>query len=96
MTLSSVIFTVNWQDRRDDDFINELTRRTIDQIDAFATTHKPSHPFRYLNYCDEWQRPFAGYGEDNWQFLQEVSRRYDPMGFFQKGCLGGFKLWSEL
>lgn len=95
-SLIIVIFTVNWQERRDDDFINELTRRAIEQIDAFATAHKTSHPYRYLNYCGGWQRPFAGYGEENWRFLQEVSRRYDPVGLFQKGCVGGFKLSSEL
>jgi FAD/FMN-containing dehydrogenase len=45
-----------------------------------------------LNYCAEWQRPFEGYGRENWRFLQGVSRRYDPEGLFQRGCVGGFKL----
>ena len=87
-----VIFTVNWDERRDDNFIKAITRRTVEQIDAFATANKTGHPYRCLNYCAEWQRPFVGYGEENWRFLQGVSRRYDPEGLFQKGCIGGFKL----
>jgi hypothetical protein len=91
-SLVIVILTVNWDERRDDDFVKTITRRTIEQIDAFATANETGHPYRYLNYCAEWQKPFVGYGEENWRFLQGVSRRCDPDGFFQKGCVGGFKL----
>ncbi|KAK0514653.1 hypothetical protein JMJ35_003270 [Cladonia borealis] len=87
-----VSFTVNWAERRDDDFVKTATRRTIEQIEAVAAANKTSHRYRYLNYCAEWQRPFEGYGGDNWRFLQGVSRRYDPEGLFQRGCVGGFKL----
>lgn len=91
-SLVVVSFTVNWDERRDDEFVKTTTRRTIEQIDAVAVVNKSSHRYRYLNYCAEWQRPFEGYGEDNLQFLQQVSRRYDPEGLFQRGCVGGFKL----
>ena len=87
-----VSFTVNWAERWDDEFVKTATRRTIEQIDAVAAANKTSHRYRYLNYCADWQRPFEGYGEDNWRFLQGVSRRYDPEGLFQRGCVGGFKL----
>ena len=87
-----VSFTVNWDERQDDELMKTTTRRTIEQIDAVATANKTSHRYRYLNYCAEWQRPFEGYGEDSLRFLQEVSTRYDPDGLFQRGCVGGFKL----
>ena len=87
-----VSFTVNWAERRDDEIVKTTTRRTIDQIEAVAASEKTSHRYRYLNYCAEWQRPLEGYGADNWRFLQGVSRRYDPEGLFQTGCVGGFKL----
>ena len=87
-----VSFTINWAERRDDELIKTTTRRTIEQIDAFAAAHRTSHRYRYLNYCAEWQKPFQGYGEENWRFLQGVSKRYDADGLFQKGCVGGFKL----
>ena len=90
-----VSFTVNWDERRDDEFIKTTTREAVERIDAAAAANKTSHRYRYLNYCAEWQRPFEGYGEENWRFLREVSRRYDPDGLFQRGCVGGFKLDVE-
>ena len=87
-----VSFTVNWVERRDDGFIKMTTRRAVEQIDAAAAPNKTGHRYRYLNYCAEWQRPFEGYGRENWQFLQEVSKKYDPERLFQRGCVGGFKL----
>ncbi len=48
-----------------------------------------------ITNCAEWQRPFEGYGRENLRFLQDVSKRYDPDGLFQKGCVGGFKLAVE-
>lgn len=91
-SLVIVSFTVNWDEPQDDDFIKTITRRTVEQIDAFAMANGTGHPYRYLNYCADWQQPFVGYGEENWRFLQGVSRKYDPAGLFQKGCVGGFKL----
>lgn len=90
--LVNVEFTVDWPDSRDDEFIQMAARRAIEQLDAFAIAHETYHPWRYLNYCAEWQKPFAGYGEENWQFLKDMSRKYDPEGLFQRGCTGGFKL----
>ena len=87
-----VSFTINWAERRDDEFVKTATRRTTEQIDAVAAANKTSHRYRYLNYCAEWQRPFEGYGRDNWWFLQEVSRRYDLEELFQRDCVGGVKL----
>lgn len=87
-----VSFTVNWAERGDDEFVKTTTRRTVEQIDAVAAANETGHRYRYLNYCAEWQRPFEGYGEENLRFLQRVSRRYDPEGLFQRGCVGGFKL----
>ena len=87
-----VSFTVNWAERRDDEFVKTTTRRTVEQIDAVAAANKTGHRYRCLDYCAEWQRPFEGYGGENWRFLQGVSRRYDPDGLFQRGCVGGFKL----
>jgi FAD/FMN-containing dehydrogenase len=87
-----VSFTVNWAESRDDEFVKTTTRRTVEQIDAAAAANKTGHPYRCLNYCADWQRPFEGYGDENWRFLQAVSRRYDPDGLFQRGCVGGFKL----
>ncbi|KAF4613389.1 hypothetical protein G7Y89_g15499 [Cudoniella acicularis] len=87
-----VSFTANWAEERDDEFVKMITRRTIEEINTFATANGTDHRYRYFNYCSEWQRPFDGYGEENLAFLREVSGKFDPEGFFQRGCTGGFKL----
>ncbi|MCJ1387942.1 hypothetical protein MMC18_000785 [Xylographa bjoerkii] len=87
-----VSFTVNWLESKDDEFVKATVRQVIERIEAFAVAHKTGHRYRYLNYCAHWQRPFEGYGVENWRFLREVSKKYDPDGLFQKGCVGGFKL----
>jgi FAD/FMN-containing dehydrogenase len=87
-----VSFTVNWAEKQDDEFVKTTTRKVVEEIEAFAAANKTDHPYRYLNYCAKWQKPFKGYGAENWQFLKDTSRKYDPEGLFQKGCVGGFKL----
>lgn len=67
-------------------------RKGIERIEAFAEKRGTEYPYRFHNYCGEWQEPFAGYGEEGKRFLQGVSREYDLQGLFQKGCVGGFKL----
>jgi hypothetical protein len=89
-------FSVYWQRAGDDRRVYASIRETIEKIDAFATANGTDHPFRYLNYCAQWQRPLEGYGEENLLFLTEVSRKYDPDGLFQRGCTGGFKLHPQI
>ena len=81
-----------WHKSVDDSLIKTTTRRVIEQMEALAQAHKTDHSWRYLNYCADWQKPFQSFGEENLQFLQEASRKYDPDGLFQRGCIGGFKL----
>ena len=87
-----VSFTVNWAERHDDDFVKMTTRRAVEQIDAVAAAHGTGHRYRCLNYCADWQRPFHSYGAEKLRFFHTVSKRYDPDGLFQRGCVGGFKL----
>jgi hypothetical protein len=90
--LVNVSFTVNWALSQDDLVVQGIVRAAIEQIDAFAEAHGTGHPYRYINYCDSWQTPFAGYGQHNVGFMREVSKTHDPEGLFQRGCVGGFKL----
>lgn len=90
--LVNISFSVNWALAKDDDRVKQITREAIEQIETFAERQGTGHRYRYINYCDDWQRPFEGYGQDNIDFMRDVSRKYDPQGLFQKGCVGGFKL----
>lgn len=93
--LVMVSFSVYWDEGKDDELVRGMTRWTIEEIEQFAKANGTGHRFRYLNYCDGWQRPFKGYGEEGWRFLKGVSRKYDEGGLFQKGCVGGFKLGMD-
>ncbi|KAM3064987.1 hypothetical protein ACMFMG_001195 [Clarireedia jacksonii] len=87
-----VSFTVNWDKDEDDELVNTITRKAIENMEAVAVRSGTAHPYRYMNYCAQWQKPFQSYGETNLRLLQETSKKYDPDGLFQKGCVGGFKL----
>jgi FAD/FMN-containing dehydrogenase len=87
-----VNFSVSWSDPKDDELMSRTTRDTITKIEEVAAAHNANHPYRFTNYASEWQRPLEGYGQKNIEFMQKVSREYDPNGLFQTGCLGGFKL----
>ena len=67
-------------------------QHALEQMDTFAVGNATIRPFRYLDYCGDWQKSFEGCGEENLRFLWEVSWKYDPNGWFQKGSVGRFKL----
>ncbi len=46
-----------------------------------------------MNYAWIDQDPIVSYNAENKGRLQQVSKKYDPEGVFQKGCPGGFKLF---
>ncbi|KAL8720000.1 MAG: hypothetical protein Q9225_003071 [Loekoesia sp. 1 TL-2023] len=91
-SLVIVLFTVVWKNAEDDELVERTTRGIINSIDQYAASKGTADPYRYLNDCASWQRPFDGYGAENKRFLQEMSRMYDPDGLFQRAFGGGFKL----
>ncbi|KAK4186803.1 FAD binding domain protein [Podospora australis] len=87
---------VTWADPKDDEFVWATIRRMLEEIDKTAAAKGTSHPYRFMNYCMDFQRPYDGCGEENRKLLREASQKYDPDGLFQKGCTGGFKLpWTR-
>ncbi|KAJ5689063.1 FAD-binding domain-containing protein [Penicillium macrosclerotiorum] len=91
-SLIIVSLSVSWVEAKDDELVYKVIREILDQVDDIAATNGAGHLYRYINYCEKWQKPLEGYGQDNLQFLRSVSKVYDPDGLFQKGCTGGFKL----
>ncbi|OAG00035.1 FAD binding domain-containing protein [Paraphaeosphaeria sporulosa] len=87
-----VSYTVSWYRPADDELVHREVKKGIERIEAFAEKRGTGYPYKFHNYCGEWQDPFAGYAKEGKSFLQRVSREYDPEGLFQRGCVGGFKL----
>lgn len=91
--LVSILALTWWKNKTDDEKIVGTFRKVIETIDRDAASRGTAVPFKYMNYAWDFQDPISSYGEKNRTFLQEVSKKYDPEGVFQKGVPGGFKLF---
>ncbi|KFA45831.1 hypothetical protein S40293_09659 [Stachybotrys chartarum IBT 40293] len=81
-----------WTNAEDDQFVRKTIRRTLERIDEAAAARQADHPYRFMNYCMEFQRPYEGCTDANKKLMRDASRKYDPDGLFQGGLAGGFKL----
>ena len=88
------LLTGMWENTVDDTTVVDTAKTMFDAIDAKAKASGNYNDFQYLNYAAAWQDPIDGYGAVNKAKLQAASRKYDPLGVFQKGVPGGFKLFT--
>jgi FAD/FMN-containing dehydrogenase len=88
-----VLLSAFWHDAADDARVDAAARRLVARVRRAAARRGLARAWIYLNYAAPWQDPIAGYGAANRRRLQDISRRYDPHGVFQKNVPGGFKLF---
>ncbi|KAI9659177.1 MAG: hypothetical protein M1831_003759 [Alyxoria varia] len=93
-TLVNILVSARWDHAEDDGCILSVARNLIHDIESRAQALGVAHSYKYLNYANPEQDPIAGYGAENYRFLQDMSRKYDPQGLFQTACVGGFKLFN--
>lgn len=91
-TVVILLISVSWLDAGDDELVHRVTRDIVAMCDVAAQSMGTADPYRYLNYAASGQDTIGGYGVANKQFLQSMSRKYDPDAFFQRAKQGGFKL----
>lgn len=91
----NAILTTYWDDAADDDRVQGESERLIEEAQKMAKEAKVNIRALYLNYAAKWQDPIGGYGEDEVQFLKEMSTKYDSNGVFQKGIPGGYKVFGK-
>ncbi|KAH7304282.1 FAD binding domain protein [Stachybotrys elegans] len=84
--------SLTWAKAEDDNLVRSTVRRALQEMDVAAAARGADHPYKFMNYCMEFQRPYNGCGEENLKLMQKASHKYDPDGLFQVGCTGGFKL----
>lgn len=94
-SLVIVLWTVFWSNAADDERIDTALKRLFTRANDLAWKKGLYNDWVYLNYAAAWQDPISGYGAENKRKLQEISRKYDPKGVFQRDCPGGFKLFSS-
>lgn len=91
--LMSILILSFWQNKEDDDKIQSTFKGVIEAVDQDATTRGTAVPYKYMNYAAPFQDPINSYGEKSKAKLQATSKKYDPEGLFQKGVIGGWKLF---
>lgn len=84
-----------WLSPELDELIERTSREFISRARQCAERYGASASQIYLNYANKWQDPIDGYGKENFDFLRNVSMKYDPQGIFQEAESGGFKLWAD-
>ncbi|KAM7197449.1 hypothetical protein V8F20_006594 [Naviculisporaceae sp. PSN 640] len=88
--------SVTWKEAKDDELVRSTLREMLEEIESAAKDKGTDHPYRFMNYCMEWQQPYAACSKEELQVMGEASRKYDPDGLFQTGCVGGFKLPNSI
>ena len=88
-----IFLDISWKKSTDDKIMNKQARSFLNQVELLAADSGMLHKWKYLNYAAQWQDPIAGYGHENREKLRAVSRKYDPVGVFQKQVPGGYKLF---
>ena len=94
-TILIATLSLTWDDPGDDESIVQNCEELIGAIEAQAKETGVFHPYKYMNYAWTNQDVIAGYGDDVKAFLQQVSRKYDPHGIFQRSVPGGFKVFDR-
>lgn len=83
--------TGTWKDPKDTAAIEAVALKLINDIDEAARIEGLQTGYIYLNYAHAGQNVFGEGDRKKW--LQDVSRKYDPEGIFQRCVPGGFKLF---
>ena len=86
---------IKWADATDDGRAQGANYQFLARAESLAKEMRVWHRFKYVNYADESQDIWTGYGPENHQRLKDIQRAVDPRGIFTKGGLGGgtyFKL----
>ena len=89
-----ILLTVGWKHAEDDSILYAFAKRWIEKTKSETKDAGRDYRWMYINYANQQQDPFAGYGEANYQRLMEIQKNVDSMGIFSSRglCRGYFKL----
>ena len=87
-----MLLSALWPDSSSNAAVEQISRAALSAIKCQAKAKGMLRNFQYLNYAAPFQAPLASYGAENLEFLQQVSKKYDPTSVFQRRVPGGFKL----
>jgi hypothetical protein len=87
-----LLLTAAWKNSTYDALIDTAARNCIEAVDQATRKKGMFHPYKYIGYAGKNQEVLQGYGEQNIEFMKNVSKKYDPGQIFQTLVRGGFKL----
>ncbi|KAH7112851.1 hypothetical protein B0J11DRAFT_542088 [Dendryphion nanum] len=93
--LISIILHANWAHDQDTDQVIGTLRDVLEDIEEDAMERETAVAYKNAAFSWDFQDPISSYGSANKKMLQDVSKKFDPEGLFQKGVVGGFKLFVE-
>jgi hypothetical protein len=86
-----VLISALWPNSAVNANVEETARKVLSVWEEDARAKGLLQKFQYLNYAAPYQRPLESYGDEELEFLESVSKKYDPAQILQKR-VGGFKL----
>ncbi|OJI81203.1 hypothetical protein ASPTUDRAFT_203749 [Aspergillus tubingensis CBS 134.48] len=93
--LIGILLLAYWDNKEQDRVVLDSMKLLLGRIEDEAVSRGTGSRFKLMNYSSDFQDPIGSYGPRNKQRLQEVSRKYDPSGMFQRAVPGGFKLMDH-
>ena len=83
-----------WKHAKDDEIVRTVARELLRKSEEAAKELGLLHRWKYINYAEESQDAYMGYGIENLMWLKQLQKKYDPEGIFTNGGLnsGYFKL----
>ncbi|KAF2493614.1 FAD binding domain protein [Lophium mytilinum] len=80
-----------WLARQDDEAVIGSIVRIMDKVVERAKEKGLYREYIYMNYGSEYQDVLGSYGDENYERLERIAKRYDPRGVFQTLNKGYFK-----
>lgn len=81
-----------WNDPAHDDIVYTTISTIIEKTREESVRLGLESEFVYMNYASQFQDVIGSYGKESQEFLDKVSRNYDPDRVFQRLATGGHKL----
>ncbi|KAI0967591.1 hypothetical protein F4678DRAFT_482939 [Xylaria arbuscula] len=84
--------TIWWNDPEDDEKVLGILKGALHMIEDGARRSGHGRRYRCMSYSADFQRPLHSYPHDEVDELRNMSLAYDPVGLFQVGVPGGWKI----
>lgn len=81
-----------WKGAEKDAMFEDAQRELIAEVKAFSKSKGKDHPYIYLPYAYNDQKPLESYPLPNIERIRAMAQKYDPEEVFQTMVPGGFKI----